>query len=262
MKKSKEPEHKGNHERWLLTYADMITLLMTFFIVMYAMSIADTSKMKKLADSLHDAFLGQGNPQMIKSRDIVAPKEGDALTNPGDSGKEEEVRMSEIQDKLYELIEKENLAAQIMVEMEDRGLVIRLSESMLFSSGEATVKADAYKKLNKVAKLLDAAPNYIRVEGHTDNLPIHSGLFRSNWQLSTERATHIVELLTVRAGEKTSRSRFSAVGYAEYRPLATNATDIGRANNRRVDIVLLKARLNSSEENRPVSAPSFSSPSL
>ena len=238
MKKNKEPEHKGNHERWLLTYADMITLLMTFFIVMYAMSIADSSKMKKLAESLHDAFLGQGNPQIIKSDELIMPKEGDAMTNPGESGKEEEIRLGEIQDMLYEYIEKENLAADMTVEMDDRGLIIRLSESMLFGSGEATIKPEAAKKLLTVAKLLQTVPNHIRVEGHTDNLPMHSGMFRSNWQLSSERATRIVEFLIARGGDKPAR--FSAVGYAEYRPLASNATERGRSNNRRVDIVIVK----------------------
>ncbi len=223
---------------------------MTFFIVMYAMSIADTSKMKKLAESLHDAFLGQGNPQILKSDTEVMPKEGDALTNPGDEGKAEEVRMGQVQDLLYEYIEKENLSTEMSLEMEDRGLVIRMSESMLFASGEATIKADAYKKLGVIGKMLKTIPNYIRVEGHTDNMPIHSNNFRSNWQLSSERATRIVELLTSRQGENPMR--YSTNGYAEYRPLATNTTEIGRAQNRCVEIVILKSELNRSEEDRPV----------
>ena len=249
VKKPKESEHKGNHERWLLTYADMITLLMTFFIVMYAMSIADTSKMKKLAESLHDAFLGQGNPQLLKSDEMVMPKEGDAQANAGEGGKSEEARMGEVQDMLYEFIEKENLSTEISLEMEERGLVIRLSESMLFASGEDTIKADAYRKLAVVGKMLTTIPNYIRVEGHTDNVPIHGNNFRSNWQLSSERATRIVELLSSRHGD--SPLRYSAIGYAEYRPLATNKTETGRAENRRVEIVILKTEFNRSEENRP-----------
>ena len=255
VKKKNESEHKGNHERWLLTYADMITLLMTFFIVMYAMSVADTSKMKKLAESLHDAFLGQGNPQMINSHAMISPKEGDALSESSDEGKVEDIRMGEVQDMLYEYIDKENLTNEVLVEMEDRGLVIRLSESMIFGSGEATIKPQALKKLVAVGKMLAGVPNYIRVEGHTDNIAVHTREFRSNWQLSSERATQVVEVLTTKC--HLNPIRLCAAGYGEFRPIATNLTEGGRAQNRRVDIVLIKATFNSSEENRPANMPSL-----
>jgi chemotaxis protein MotB len=178
------------------------------------------------------------------------PRQGQDVNLDGSSvGAEEEVKMGEIQDMIYAYVEKENLSNDVSLDLEDRGLVIRLSEGLVFASGQATIKPSAYKKLITIGKMLTKIPNYIRIEGHTDNMPIHSATFRSNWQLSTERATQIAELLIYRS--RVNPVRLSAIGYAEYRPIATNTTETGREQNRRVDIVLLRAQLNSVEENRP-----------
>jgi chemotaxis protein MotB len=249
-KKLKEAEKKPNHERWLLTYADMITLLMTFFIVLYALSVADKKKFTELSKSLRIAFNG-GSTQMINLSNQAPPRQGTDFNLDGSgSGAEEEVKLGEIQDLIYAFIEKENLMNDVVIDMEERGLVIHLSEGLIFASGEATIKQQAYLKLITIGKMLTGVSNYIRVEGHTDNIPMHGPKFRSNWQLSTERATRIVELLVSRS--KVNPLRLSAMGYAEYRPIATNLTETGRAQNRRVDIVLMRSILNTTEENRPV----------
>ena len=256
MAKKEEPEKAPNHERWLLTYADMITLLLTFFIVLYALSMVDAKKMARLAESLRTAFNVSkstgASQQLIEMNGQVIPLPAPSVVSdensPASSPQQEKLKLSETEDSLNDYSSKQGLLAELAVEMEEKGLVLRLSEAFLFESGRAEIKPTAIPKLVSIGKLLNKTTNYLRVEGHTDNIPIHSGQYRSNWQLSAERATRLTEALVEIA--HVSAERFSAMGYGEHRPLASNATEKGRTKNRRVDIVILKNKYGGTEEDR------------
>lgn len=256
MAKKEEPEKAPNHERWLLTYADMITLLLTFFIVLYALSMVDAKKMARLAESLRQAFSVSkttgSSQQLIEMNGQIIPLPAPSVVSDENSSasnpQQEKLRLAEIEEALNDYSSKQGLLAELAVEMEEKGLVLRLSEAFLFESGSSEIKLSAIPRLVVIGKLLNKTSNYLRVEGHTDNIPIHSAQYRSNWQLSADRATRLTESLVRNA--RVSAERFSAMGYGEHRPLAPNTTEKGRAKNRRVDIVILKNKYGGTEEDR------------
>ncbi len=236
MKLKHEEEHAGNHERWLLTYADLITLLMIFFILMYTISNVDKQKLAQVAASLSEALVGD------KSGKIIGESPGSAIV-PG-KGQEAQA-MAKARESLNKFIKENKLEAKVEVHEEERGLVISIKEPMLFVSGSAVI-ANQYKGvLVKLGTALKGFSNTIRVEGHTDNIPINTAQFPSNWELSTARATNVLKFMISDVG--IGPSRLSAVGYGEYRNLHPNDTVAHRGQNRRVDIILLRAEFNKLE---------------
>lgn len=233
-----EEEHAGNHERWLLTYADLITLLMIFFILMYTMANIDKKKFADLSSSLSAAFVGQQPSNNIIPQDSAGPS-----ITPGKSG--EKRKMDEAEKKLKEMIKKQGLQDKIKLSQEERGLVISLKESLLFDLGSAEVKPNARNVIKTIGKILIALPNAVRAEGHTDNLPISTREFPSNWELSTARATNVVKVLI--NDVHYSPNLLSATGYGEFRPLVPNTTNDNRQQNRRVDIIVVRSTFNVSE---------------
>jgi len=233
MAKKAEPEKAPNHERWLLTYADLITLLMIFFVVMYALSQLDAQKFKSLSNSLRIAFGG--------GRNLIGDYEGTGMVPlPVQSPEDLAVAKQDTDD----YVAQEGLQSEINTVVDDRGLVITLQERLLFQPGSTEVNPSARPTLLVLAKLLNSLPNYIRVEGYTDNVPAGRG--RTNWQLSTLRAANIAESLVAQGVDPR---RIAAIGYADNRPLASNETIAGRAKNRRVEIVLLNRRYEATERN-------------
>lgn len=233
-----------NKERWLITYADMITLLMIFFIVMYTMSKVDVDKFKSLAESLA-AAMGAGG--------VILESPGPALVPgqpPGDAEVEEQVRLEEIKKQLEELIKNAGLELKMSVTTEERGLVLTFQEDVLFDLGSAELRPEARGIIRKVGSVLLKSPNYIRVEGHTDDLPIHNDKYPSNWELSAARATNVVREMIRSLGFPPQR--LSAVAYGEYRPRVPNTSDANRQLNRRVDIVVLRSTY---EESEPGASP-------
>lgn len=220
-----KPEKEGNLERWLLTYADLITLLLIFFVVMYSISVLDAKKFQAIASSLSSVLHGRSSDIL----DYIGPSviEGEAL------------QMGEIRKQLQEYIDANNLGNSIHIYTQERGLVISLKDTVLFPSGKADLTPEAQEIIRKVGISLKGIDNYIRVEGHTDNLPINTPEFPSNWELSAARATNVVRFLLKEAG--LPPEKLSEAGYGEYRPIASNETPAGRSLNRRVDIVILRS---------------------
>lgn len=238
MKRAQEEEHE-NSERWLLTYSDLITLLMIFFIVMYAMSNVDVKKYTALAQSMSIAM--GGGKSIIGSSDNASIKETTPVTT-------EEDKLSNLKKDVDKYLSDAGLSGNVSTQMDERGLVIRMENSILFDSGKADIKPEARSILIKIGQTLNKMENYIRVEGHTDNIPIRSSSFKSNWDLSAMRATNVVELFVNES--KISPARLSEVGYGEYRPVADNSNEAGRAKNRRVDIVIINSKFNQVEKTK------------
>ncbi len=270
-----EGEGGGGMERWLLSYADFITLLMVFFVVMYAMSKVDVQKYAAMANSLSLVLSGQPissldspGPSMVKGQ------AGTAKPDPEGSGAAENQRQIEEVKKLIEdFIKTEDqqaaesgktgntsavkLSENIIVYEQERGLVISFKDTMLFASGSDVLNARAQEIISQLGVTLLKLPNYIRVEGHTDNRPINTSKFPSNWELSALRASNVVHVL--REGSGIPADRLSIIGYGEYRPLVSNDTEVGRAMNRRVDIVILKKKYDYFEPPRTQTEPGVSS---
>jgi chemotaxis protein MotB len=257
--------HDGPDERWLLTYADMITLLMALFIVMFAMSVVNTSKFDALSKSLKEAFNGAvvdgghsilqtgGSDKNHNQPTVQAPipaiqpliqKEFSKKQKQKQGGKnDEQQEFKRVKRDLDQYVKKNNLSEKVQTEITRRGLVIRLlTDNVLFDSGAAHIKVGAKPLLEKVAKLLQVDHQHpINVEGHTDNVAIHSSNFPSNWELSTARASSVVRLLIQ---DGVGAGKLGAVGYAQLHPVESNDTAAGRSRNRRVEIVLLRTNQN------------------
>lgn len=245
--------HGGGGElRWLLTYADLITLLLAFFVIMYSMSQTDAKKYQALAHSLAIAFnsssggssvvLDQGGASTVQ---VPAPEEQSSsdLELLKKKKQEMEIRKKENEEfqKIKEQIEKYaaklGFKNKVIMNIEERGLVISLADSVMFDTGKANLTPMAIKVLDQMAGLLKQLNNPIRIEGHTDNVPIKNSKYPSNWQLSTDRATTVLIYLIEKHG--LSPQKLSAAGYGEYKPIVPNTSEENRSRNRRVDIVIL-----------------------
>ena len=253
MARKKHAEEHVNLERWLISYADFITLLFATFVVLYALSQIDLAKFKDLKISLAKAFSSsptilQGDPGMLnksnKVMDSGGQQDNQNLIPPildAPYAKQEESNFEEAMKSL----DSQNLNETngIKTEVTEKGLVIKLLGGIVFESSTATIKKDFYKQLGKIGIILkNKFPNHlIRVEGHTDNLPINSPVYPSNWELSSARSASIIRYMMKNFG--ISKDRFSALGYADSRPAASNNTEAGRKENRRVEIIILRNNL-------------------
>jgi len=221
-------DDEENLDRWLLTYADLITLLLAFFIVMYSISRIDSGKFSEVTTALTSAFsgskLGVQSPEDLSSELAI-----NKLLSKGNLG----VLETQIQKIAIQL----DVDKQLSTDMQSRGLIIHISESAFFDPGQAELKPEAKMILDLLSVQLLKLPNHFRVEGHTDNVPIHTAKFPSNWELSTSRAMSCLRYLVDKIG--IPPQKISASGYSQYRPIASNDTPEGRAKNRRVDIVIL-----------------------
>jgi chemotaxis protein MotB len=229
-RKKKHPEHV-NHERWLVSYADFITLLFAFFVVMFAVSQVDSKKVGRFTEAFSKA-VGIN----------VLPMDGQSLLTGGtqveESGKGEQpglVGLDSLRESLVKMAEASGKLQGLQIIQHRNELVLRLPEGVVFDTGDARVKDGSVETLKLIAPELRDRDVDIRVEGHTDDQPVRSGRYRSNWELSTARATNVMLVLV---GEGLSPQRVSVSGYGEFRPIATNSSDDGRKQNRRVDLVI------------------------
>jgi len=250
-----------NHERWLVSYADFITLLFAFFVVLYASSQVDKRKVGKLALAIQIAFqelgvfpasttripLDMNEPMPFSTVQAVENIKRQAELGrvaPSPEGAvaavSEKTDLIALQSELQEALRGEIALHEVAMHHETEGLVVSLREFGFFASGSATIKPEALPVLDRIASILAVRTYKLRIEGHTDNVPIHTAKMDSNWELSTARATELVRLLITRS--RFAPERLSAAGYAEYHPIASNLTPQGRAQNRRVDIVILTAK--------------------
>lgn len=308
MAKKKHDEGHVNHERWLLTYADLITLLMIFFVVMYSMSSINEQKFTAMAEQLSvqlgggkDVLLGDGGSGVISGIEniVIAPNgqygEGDgkgsstglkdsasttsgvsinigtgatagettganttgAGATAGENGAQTGAngtdgtagtnaeKLQQIQSEIQQIISEAGLENQVSVTYEESGTIISLGDSLVFEKGSATINEKSKKILLDFSKVLKSTTNYIRIEGFTDNLPIHTNQFASNWELASQRAINVVKNLISNGVEP---ERISAVSFGEYRPSLPNNSEDNRGKNRRVDIVIINESYNALEQ--------------
>jgi chemotaxis protein MotB len=253
---SRKRRHKAhvNHERWLVSYADFITLLFAFFVVLYASSQADKKKAAQVAASIKGAFqqLGvftgsategigvPGSPGILHPELTDAPLKvvkvaGSSEKNTGWGGLG--VDVDELRRQLEGALGDESRQHEVQMRVTPEGLVVSLREVGFFNSGQAELLQNGHNTLTRIATILGGRGFEIRVEGHTDNVPVHNSRFKSNWELSTARATAVVALLIEQHG--FDPLLVSAAGYSEYRPVESNSSERGRAANRRVDLVVV-----------------------
>jgi chemotaxis protein MotB len=258
MIRRKRRASHSNHERWLVSYADFITLLFAFFVVLYASSQVDKRRVGRLALAIQVAFQEMGvfeasttqvpldvtDPMPFSTAQAIENTErtaslGRIVSHPNGplGSRVENGDLSKLQTELASALGGEIQRGEIAMHREPDGLIISLREVGFFESGSAQMKAEAQAAFDRIAAMLRKGDYRLRIEGHTDNAPIHTAQFPSNWELSTSRATEIVRLLIVRDG--FAPDRLSASGYAEYHPVVSNRTAEGRGMNRRVDIVIL-----------------------
>jgi len=251
MKKNKAHVEKENKERWLLTYADLITLLMIFFVVMYALSNVDAQKFRAIAETLNKALGGGGGMALTNPGLNVVQPPSISATPP--IAANESQQLENIVKELQDYLEKNGLSAQVTVVSEERGVVLSFMDPVLFPLGSAELTPTALPIIQRVGQILLQTSNYIRVEGHTDDLPINNARYPSNWELSSARATRVVQELIREMGFPPRR--LSATGYGEYRPRAPNDSEANRQLNRRVDIVVLRSKYQGSESAPYMTAP-------
>jgi chemotaxis protein MotB len=256
--KKKKRQGHVNHERWLVSYADFITLLFAFFVVMFASSKVDQKKMGNMASAVQEAFqkLGvfqtsntqmplaasqprpSGKAQLVENLELATALgrvvSSDASSREPTPGVED---LNTLRQELEQALAPELQRHVVALKERSNSLLLSLKEVGFFDSGTARVRPELEDALARIAAVLGSHPHYLRIEGHTDNVPIHNVQFDSNWELSTARATVITKLLITRFD--FSPERLAAAGYAEFHPLSDNDTATGRAANRRVDIIIL-----------------------
>ena len=243
-RKKKQAAEHDNTERWLLSYADFITLLMIFFVVMYAISNVDAQKYQALAQSLggvlNPAGAGGSGAGTASGSGIDISQ---ALTD-GQSDKVDPELIAAAEE-INKLINEKNLQDKVSVSVQERGVVVGLMNTVLFDPGSASIKPDAVPTLVAIGEIANGVQNYIRVEGNTDDVPMNTPQIPSNWELSVLRATEVLKLLINQSN--VAPDRISAVGYGEFRPSVPNTSAENRAKNRKVDLVILSDKLDKSE---------------
>lgn len=256
----------NNHERWMVSYADFITLLFAFFVVMYSISQVNEGKYKTLSDSLGEAFSNKGQPSSnafdpIQIGTVATTIQPIPLENPSTAEAEarrelseeilkERKQLSQVSNQFEQVLAPFINDALVSVKKHDYWIELEMNSEMLFLSGEADLSKKAIPVLKKIAEVINPLPNMINIEGHTDNVPIDNIKFRSNWDLSSARATSVVHELVK---EGINPPRLSAIGYGEFHPIGDNKLEEGRFKNRRVVLVLMAqafARYGANDEER------------
>lgn len=232
----REKKKNGGDEgapAWVVTYGDMMSLLLTFFIFLFAFSSVDAQEFEAVMDALK-AQLGilDGGRTLDTGAFINAGFEGGELASITEEGE-----FQEMIKYVESYVEEQELGSDVNLELDERGLVIRMTGQVLFDLGKANLNPAGREVLKTIARFLKGIPNDIMIEGHTDDLPINNSEFPNNWVLSSIRATTVISYFIE---QRIDPRRLSAAGYSEYKPLVPNTSAANRAKNRRVDIVILK----------------------
>lgn len=243
MARRKRVEEHENHERWLVSYADFITLLFAFFVVMYALSSVNEGKYRVLSDSMVSAFRNapiptSGQTPLLTPTPVTAQKP--TILNNKDKAKEaakqkQREKMRNVAKDILDVMAPLIAAGKVRVLETSRGVTIEINDSILFSPGQALLQPTLVKAMSAIAELLAASDFPITIEGHTDNIPIKTTQFPSNWELSAVRATTVLRLFN---DSGVAAERLTAIGYADTRPVEPNLLADGRARNRRVSILI------------------------
>jgi len=232
-KRGSDTEEKKGAPEWMVSYGDMMSLLLCFFILLYSFSTLDARKFQLVLLSLKGAFGVLEAGRTLENADII----GGTEVLMEDNGLLEAAEVEKTTATVEAALQEQGLTGKVTLLSEERGLVIRLLDSALFESGKASLTQEARITLDKVAAVIGMLPNKVRIEGHTDSRPIHTLQFPSNWELSTTRATTVIRYFIEQ--HDLDPVRLSAAGYGEFYPVAPNDSAANMAANRRIDIVLL-----------------------
>jgi len=233
---SEESSVKGS-PAWMTTYGDMVTLLLAFFVLLYSFSTLDVVKFKMIISSLQNTFGVLEGGQTIDTSELISTGSQSIYIS---KQSREELEFRKIFNDFTEYVERKNLENKVKIDMQERGIVIHIMEGALFDRGRAYIRQDAKKLLDEIAQKLKNVDKIIRVEGHTDDVPVINKKYPTNWELSVARAVNVVRYFIEKHG--ITPYKLVAVGYSKYRPLVPNTSAENRALNRRVDIVILKSR--------------------
>lgn len=249
MARRQKPEEHENHERWLVSYADFITLLFAFFVVMYAISSINEGKYRVMSDSIVDAFKNAptsskpvhiSQPQDSESGEIkIKPIPLEKQAGDAQNKNEKELRREKMKAVAHDLLNAVDplvRGGQVRVTESNRGVSIEINASLLFAPAHADLNQETIQVLREVARVLAMDTHQVRIEGHTDNLPISSPVFPSNWELSSARASSVTRLFVENG---VAPQRIVVIGYADNQPVDSNDTMEGRARNRRVTVMIL-----------------------
>lgn len=236
MSRRKRGKGEGvNGEGWLQTYADTVTLLLTFFVLLYSFSSVDAQKFKQISTAFQSVLSGQNGETVfdfnMKNGDI--PLVGETTQMGSATGGKE----NELYDKVKSAVQKSNLQESVKIKSDARGVLLELDDSILFEIAQADIKQNSLPILDKINKIISTLPNSVMVEGHTDNVPIKNYKYDSNWELSTQRAVNVLRYFV--ETKKQNPQRFTAAGYGEFKPIHPNDTLENRSKNRRVTIVIV-----------------------
>lgn len=244
MSRRKKKGDDVNTNGWMDTYADTITLLLTFFILLYSISAVDSEKLKQLNQALKSSL--KGTTEVSEVKDI---KDLEVKTKDPESGNTE---YEDLAKKLNNTIEKNGLTKVIKLRKEDRGIVLQLDETILFEPGKADLKENNKEVLETITTIINEHDNDVLIEGHTDNVPMNNKEFASNWELSAARALSAVTYFV--HDKQIDPMRFSVKGYGEYKPLVPNDTPENRAINRRIDILMVEQKVKGDKGNKNTQA--------
>lgn len=259
--KKKAKGKKDNSERWMLTYLDFITLMFAFFVILYASSSISASKFKAISESFKVAFGGGktivGSDQSVSQKPSVkidtkkndtAAQAAAALAQAQAAAAaeaQEQNTLKEVKEKIDNYLKQNGMGGTVSTTIQERGLVVRIQDALFYDSGSADIKPQFAQKLIEISKILSTIDNYIRIEGHTDNVPISNNKYSDNLDLGYGRSANVYRLLANQGG--IARDRISAESYGDTRPIADNNTDAGKAQNRRVDIVVINSKYSTAE---------------
>ena len=230
-----EKKQSAGAPEWMATYGDLVTLLLCFFIMLFATSNVDSEKFDVLVQSFNPGlfdFTGGDNIMGLMDKD-----ENNEMSNFFSTELVYQAELQGLEDTLTEFVENEQLEDNVDIVRDSDKITLRFSSSLLFESGKATLKSEVKPYLDKISKTLPKDYD-VQIEGHTDNLPIHNAQFASNWELSALRGINVLKYMVNHCN--IDSNRLSVAGYGEFRPIADNSTPEGRSQNRRVDIILFK----------------------
>lgn len=233
-KKSEEGGPTGNE--WLGTYADMVTLLMTLFVILYSMSSADEEKIRALSQAF-SVIIGKSADSILEYDKFDGSEAVLGGESKVDGSEDVNNTESQIYEKINDYIKENNLQSTIDIGKDDRGIVLQIRDSILFESGKSELINENIGILDTVNDIISTIDNSIIIEGHTDNIPINTSEYKDNWDLSSKRATNVLRYFTGTKGQDPTR--FSIAGYGEYKPKVDNSTDENRTQNRRVNIIIV-----------------------
>ncbi|MCB2291926.1 OmpA family protein [Clostridium algoriphilum] len=241
MSRKKKVKEEMRTDAWIATFADTMTLLLTFFVLLYSFSTVDAAKFKQIASSLQSVLTGESGKSVletsVKSGETPLVGEG-VTTTTTTTTTTSNTNTEDIYKKVQNFIKNKKLEATVIIKSDDRGVIIQLRENIIFKSGNAEIIDKSKSVLSSINALIATFPNDIVIEGHTDNIPISNAKYKNNWQLSSDRALSVLEYFVTSKGQ-THPERFKSIAYGQYQPIVANNSDKNRALNRRVNILIV-----------------------